>query len=109
MTEYIEFSLDGKIVYTVRPPPSGFVSMTDSPGDHPWRSGTNMAPFDQEVRHYKTGIIFFSRNIFCLFEKKNTNVKLYSVEPKLKVALSFKLQELVLFVLCCVFLLDMGQ
>ncbi|KAJ1532153.1 hypothetical protein ONE63_000777 [Megalurothrips usitatus] len=46
--DHIEFSLDGKVIGEVRPPAEGFVSLTDSPSDHPWRLGTKMAPFDQE-------------------------------------------------------------
>lgn len=46
--ESIEFMIDGKVMSTIRPPQGGFVKMTDSPSDHPWRAGSSMAPFDQE-------------------------------------------------------------
>lgn len=51
MTDYIKFTLDGSELGTVRPPANGFWEMGGFPSNfnNPWRFGTKMAPFDEEV------------------------------------------------------------
>ena len=71
MIDYLKFSLDNVELGTITPPATGFWDLGGFPADiqNPWRFGTKMAPFDQEV--YSLALIeqllSFSNNVIKRF------------------------------------------
>ena len=57
--DYIKFSLDNVVIGTVTPSSTGFWGLGGFPADikNPWRYGTKMAPFDEEVRSYQINFV----------------------------------------------------